>query len=437
MTAFKASPIARFRVLAGAVIWLAACLVEPPVQAQSAENVAVIVNDNSQDSRRIGEYYARVRNLPLSHVLRIKTSTDDQIERDAYVKTIERPLGVAITRAALQDRLLYLVLTKGVPLRIAGTAGVSGTMASVDSELTLLYRRMAGQPTALEGKIDNPYYLGAREIGEARPFSHREHDIYLVTRIDAFTVDQALALIDRAQSPSRRGPVVLDQRRMIAAADKWLERTAARVANGTASDVSVASVSDAGADRTEVLGYYSLGASASADASRRGLTFARGSIAASLGSFDARTFHQPADGWRPTHSSDSATWFEGSGEALVGELIRDGVTGVAGQVGEAYALGAVRPDILFPAYLAGFNLVEAFYLAVPKLSWQTVVVGDPLCAPFGRTVLGRDELEEGVDEATGLPGFFAKRRVAAFRAANRELSERVGSLAVRFHALLE
>src|SRR5262245_24771071 len=168
MTTLRASPIAGFRPLAGVLVCLAACLTGPPVQAQSAENVAIIVNDNSQDSRRIGEYYARVRNLPLSNVLRIQTSTDDQIERDAYVKTIEQPLGVAIKRAALQDRLLYLVLTKGVPLRVAGTAGVDGTMASVDSELTLLYRRMAGQPTALEGKIDNPYYLGAREIGEAR-----------------------------------------------------------------------------------------------------------------------------------------------------------------------------------------------------------------------------------------------------------------------------
>ena len=40
--------------------------------------------------------------------------------------------------------------------------------------------------------------------------------------------------------------------------------------------------------------------------------------------------------------------------------------------------------MLFPAYLAGFNLIESFYLAIPHLSWQTIVVGDPLCAPFPR-----------------------------------------------------
>jgi len=138
----------------------------PAVHGQSAENVAVVINDKSADSERIGEHYARTRSLPPSNVLRIQTSPEEAIERDAYVRTIELPLGLANRRAGLQDRLLYLVLTKGVPLRIAGTTGVSGTIASVDSELTLLYRRLVGQPLPLPGAIENPYYLGAH--GHAR-----------------------------------------------------------------------------------------------------------------------------------------------------------------------------------------------------------------------------------------------------------------------------
>jgi len=45
-------------------------------------------------------------------------------------------------------------------------------------------------------------------------------------------------------------------------------------------------------------------------------------------------------------------------------------------------LGAVRPEILFPAYLAGFNLVEAVYLAIPTLSWQTVGCWRSVVRPF-------------------------------------------------------
>ena len=60
------------------------------------------------------------------------------------------------------------------------------------------------------------------------------------------------------------------------------------------------------------------------------------------------------------------------------------MTGGPGQVAEPYLDSVIRPDMFFAAYLAGFNLIESFYLAMPHLSWQTVVVGDPLCTPFPR-----------------------------------------------------
>ena len=41
----------------------------------------------------------------------------------------------------------------------------------------------------------------------------------------------------------------------------------------------------------------------------------------------------------------------GSAHALVGDLIRDGVTGVAGHVAEPYLQSVVRPDLLFAAYV--------------------------------------------------------------------------------------
>ena len=118
-------------------------------------------------------------------------------------------------------------------------------------------------------------------------------------------------------------------------------------------------------------------------------------------------------GWVPTgDAANRASWYAGSPESLTGDLIRDGVTGVAGYVAQPFLNGTIRPQILFPAYLAGFNLVEAFYLAMPFLSWQTVVIGDPLCGPFPRKTLSRAEIEEGIDDATELPALFGKRRLA-------------------------
>ena len=69
---------------------------------------------------------------------------------------------------------------------------------------------------------------------------------------------------------------------------------------------------------------------------------------------------------------DRKTWHAGSPQSLAGDLIREGVTGVAANIAEPFLEGSVRPEIVFPAYLAGFNLIEAFYLALPTVSWQTV-----------------------------------------------------------------
>ena len=410
--------------------------------AQSAENVAIVVNTASADSARIGEHYARLRGLPASNIVRITASTDEAIDRGAYISTIERPIGNAIARAGLQDRVLYLVLTKGVPLRIAGTTGLKGTQASVDSELTLLYRKLTGRPVATPGQVDNPYFLGTREIVTAQAFSHRDHDIYLVTRLDGFTADDAVGIADRGSAARDAGRFVLDQRASSegpGVGDEWMAQAARRLAQAGHQDrVMLETTAKAARGVGEVIGYFAWGA---ADPEHRvrssGIRFVPGAIAASLGSFDARTFRAPAEDWRPSASADKASLFAGASDGLIADLIRDGITGVSGQVGEAYLLGAVRPEILFPAYVAGFNLIEAFYLAMPTLSWQTVVVGDPLAAPFTRTRLTRDQIESPVSPATALPGWFSSRRLAMMAAANPGVPETSVVAVVRATALLE
>ena len=230
-----------------------------------------------------------------------------------------------------------------------------------------------------------------------------------MTRLDAFTVRDVLELVERSQAPITSGTVVLDQRAASSgptSGDEWIQRAARRLAaQGNPQRVILETTPKPARNATDVIGYYSWGAADPENRVRNpGMTFARGAIAASLASFDARTFRQPPGEWRPTASAEKIDWFEGTSDTLIGDLIHYGITGVAGQVGEAYLLGAVRPDILFPAYLSGFSLAEAFSLATPTLSWQTVVIGDPLCAPFRRKVLTRTDLEDRIDPRTGLPG---------------------------------
>ena len=391
--------------------------------AQSADNVAVVINDASQASVRIGEYYVRSRGIPAANVIRLKTSDQEEITRAVFAATIEAPIGNALTRGGLQDRVHYIVLTKGVPLRVAGTAGLDGTVASVDSELTLLYRKMTGgDPVPARGTVANPYYLASRGIGEAQRFSHRSHDIFLVSRLDAFTVDEAIAMIDRARAPVAEGRIVLDQRGTFGnqTGDEWLAEAARRLkALGLGDRVVLDSARAAARGLSSVIGYYGWGSNDPSNMVRRvEMAFNPGALAATFVSTDARTLLPPPDKWVPSGEwSNKAALFAGSPQTLIGDFIREGATGVAGHVAEPYLQSTVRPQILLPAYVSGFNLIESFYLAIPHLSWQTVVIGDPLCNPFPRKALTQAELDEGPDPETELPKAFSKRRLEALQRA--------------------
>ena len=382
--------------------------------AQSAQNVLVVINEQSPESRDIGDYYIQKRQIPPANAVRLQLPPTDDIDRATYQNKIEAPLLAWFTSHAAWDRILYIVLTKGVPLRISGTTGQSGTIASVDSELTLLYRKMMGVGIVLNAAVKNPYYVEEVPQDGFKPFTHERYDIYLVTRLDAFTVAQAKALVDRGMAPSRDGEIVLDGRIEVGQTtpgNSWLERAAASLGriNGWKDRVTLDTSAKRAGRGENLLGYYSWGSNdiIIQTAGAPDLKFNPGALAAMFVSSDARTFRQPPDGWQPGTKTD----FAGTNQSLTGELIRQGATGAAGHVAEPFLIAAIRPDILFPAYVTGMNLAESFYAAMPFLSWQTVVIGDPLCAPFRQKNLDPAQIEAPNDPISELPGFFTENRV--------------------------
>lgn len=400
-----------------------------PALAHDARNVLVVINAASPDSIRVGEHYARVRAVPAENVVRLQMPIKEEIAREEFARLVETPLADAIARHAGQDRIVFLVLTKGVPLRVAGTTGRQGSIASVDSELTLLYRKMVGRTVPAAGAVPNPYFRGEAAQDVAVPFSRAAHDIYLVTRLDGFTADEAVALVDRAQAAAEAasagaapGRIALD---MKAAFDDrgnaWLQAAAERLREaGLGERVLLETTSAVVRDQGDLLGHYSWGsndpavlAATGAEGRGRGLglRFAPGAIAASFVSTDGRTFQEPAVGWKPGTWDQRGTFHAGSPQSLAGDMVRQGVTGVAAQVSEPFLDAAIRPDILFPGYLAGLTLAEAFYRAMPSLSWQTVVLGDPLCVVAPRKLPAETTDVTALDPATQLPTLFAQRRL--------------------------
>jgi uncharacterized protein (TIGR03790 family) len=346
--------------------------------AQGPENVLVIVNRNSEVSGCIAGHYTKRRLIPAAQVCLISAPVEEGIPRTRYEQDVERPVRECLTRPELAGRILYLVTTSGVPLKIGGTSGPAGTAASVDSELCLLYGRMRGTKYVIEGPVRNPFYLQA----DAR-FEHPRFPVYLVTRLTAFDFDGVKRIIDlawqAAGSPvSRDGKVYLDMRGGGGGdGESWLRETVARLPAGRAVLEETEAVVYG---QPNAIGYASWGSNDPNRKERRlRFRWLPGALATEFVSTDARTFRRPPETWTIGPWKDTSKWFAGAPQTLTADLIADGATGASGHVDEPYLGYTPRPQILFPAYLSGRNLAESFYLSIPAVSWTNVVVGDPLC----------------------------------------------------------
>ena len=210
--------------------------------AQDGTNVLVVANEANRASVQIAEEYVAARAVPNDQLLRLKIGNSERLSRADFEQQIQRPVGAWLAAHGLQDRILYIVLTKGVPLQISGSSGRQGSAASVDSELALLYRRLTGISVPTNGPVANPYFARSpEEIKSARPFNRATYDTYLVTRLDGFSTADALGLITRGHAPRQDGRILMDA--PLVTGDPridWMDVAATRLREGGFADRVVA-----------------------------------------------------------------------------------------------------------------------------------------------------------------------------------------------------
>jgi uncharacterized protein (TIGR03790 family) len=358
-------------------IWavrLALLLVSGCLFAQTGANVLVVVNGSDAGSREVGEYYRERRSIPAKNVCTLTTTTDEEIDWRIYEQQIERPVGDCLRRNGLIESVLYIATTLGVPLKVRGAGtGQNNESASVDSELALLYGKLKGSHFERAGMVQNPLYMRRDEA-----FLHPRFPIYLVTRLAAYDMAEVKAMIDRSLQAANRGKFVLD---LNAADDEsgnnWLRTAAILLPEGR---IFLDDTKGVVTLQKDVIGYGSWGSN---DPNRKirnlGFQWLPGAIAAEFVSTSARTLKRPPDNWTYTNWNDRLHFWEGSPQGLAADLIHQGATGASGNTYEPFLAYCVRPDYLFPAYFQGRTLAESYYIATPALSWQGVVLGDPLC----------------------------------------------------------
>ena len=188
-----------------------------PPQAHSPGEVLVVYNSASPVSTAIAQYYARQRGV--THMLAIScqdsaaNDSNETIEFEDYTSQIQTPIGNYL---AANNGINFIVLTKGIPLRIDGAPTGSEPQGltpldlqpAVDSYLAALgYSTANGNTQAsivgsgAQGNAwVNKYY------NSTKPFTHAGFGGYLVTRLDGFTQGDAMALVDRAAAAARNPP---------------------------------------------------------------------------------------------------------------------------------------------------------------------------------------------------------------------------------------
>jgi uncharacterized protein (TIGR03790 family) len=337
-----------------------------------ATRVLVVCNEYDTDSVRIASYYLQKRKISRDQLVTLRTGTEENISPEKYEVQIERPIKEALAKNKDID---FIVLTKGVPLRLVDEGGYS-----VDATLAAMNLTMApiGQTPGKFGITEaNPEKAIRRCISpyfaSKEPFSSKKFGMYLVTRLTGYTYLDIVQLIDNSVAATEsKAPILLDsQPKFKPGSAYWDMEKSMNEANQklTAKGLNVhyEKTEEFSDGREPLAGYASWGSNDPNFDARayKSIKFVPGAIAETFVSTSGRTFN-PATG----------------GQSLIADLVHQGVTGVKGYVSEPFTFALCRTEILFDKYMGGANLAESFYAASPVVKWKDIVVGDPLCRPY-------------------------------------------------------
>lgn len=171
------------------------------VEIVNYSDVMVIRNLNSQTSMDIADYFATQRNIPWERICNVTITESEVIDRPTFGNLRSQVENFMISNG-LVDKINVIVTTKGVPLKVSDSPWEYS--ASVDSELALIN-------DVFSGSIGNFRWLANPYFNSSQPFSHAQYHFYIVTRLTAFTKEEAIALIDKATlAIGRRGIFLLD-----------------------------------------------------------------------------------------------------------------------------------------------------------------------------------------------------------------------------------
>lgn len=357
-------------------------------QTVSYADVGVIINLNSPESIEIGNYFQAARNIPSQNIIYVSVPNTEVIN-DSVFNVLRTQIEASILNSGIENTLNYLVTTKGVPLRRSGIDCIvnqgNGDCGAVDAELSLILGPHASN-IAQSNAFLHPYF------NQNVHFTRSQFGMYLVTRLDAFTVGDVKQMIARSGPNTAVNPLafqnILDLNEAqgndsLYFVDTYINPTfnEFQIANWiTQTDYNISPITN----QSNVLSYLSTGFGPLPDYTQN-FGFVPGSFAALTTCSTAAAFDSV--------SSSNANF-------TLSDLIAQGCTAAHGYVNCIYFTQLLRADILVNRYLdqtAHYNLAESFYMADRFASWQGVIVGDPKTTLIADNTAGLTPATPSVD----------------------------------------
>jgi uncharacterized protein (TIGR03790 family) len=356
------------------------------------EEILVVANRRMEGSVKLAHYYMDRRLVPKSNFLSLSLTLKETMDREEYDNTLKKKVLETLDKLRPQNRIAAIVLFYGVPLKVAPprpnwddlerirqlkkSKEVQKTeidrlrntnmRAAVDSELALV---QAGG-YELDGWVQNPYFLGFQKNNGLL----KKDEVLLVCRLDGPDVETVYRVINdslEAEKIGLQGVGYFDAR--------WSMSNDKNLSGYKQYDQSIHKAAEAVKKRMQVIVDDQDGLFSEKSCPDAALYCGWYSLAKYVDSF---TWQKGSIGYHIA-SAECASLRDKKRPLWCLKMLEKGVAATVGPVYEPYVQGFPLPELFFSHLVDGYmSLGESYLVSLPFLSWQTILIGDPLYQPF-------------------------------------------------------
>lgn len=387
--------------------------------ALQPENVAVVVNADSWASAALADAYVELRGIPPEHVIAVSgLSSFEEIGIDEFREKILTPVLNELGQRGLKDTVDCLAYSSDIPYAISFRGDLDdkphpphvGEVGALTG-LTYLYEAVLARDPQVYTALDSNFYARRAYRGEMAPPRRRDGEAVLrpadqgeiqVQPPRRFRARTTWARYGEPTNvPAGRRYLLSTMLGVTSGRGLSLREAVDGLARAAAADGTrpagtiVYMINDDVRTQTRRWGFESAvrllkEAGVAAVIEKGALPNGRQDIAGAM--VGVATFDMTASGGQIlpgaicehlTSGGGIVKW--GEGQTPLTEFLRHGAAGASGTVAEPFAIQAKFPDPFIQVhYVRGASLAEAFYQSVGS-PYQLLIVGDPLCRPWGKT----------------------------------------------------